>query len=88
MGRDRRKYPDADVFDIDRDNSDQLGFGRGPHFCLGAHLARLESRIALATLFDRFPQLRLACEPAEIPYAPQFMTNGPLCVPVQLRSVD
>ncbi|MEV6432756.1 cytochrome P450 [Nocardia sp. NPDC051463] len=87
VGRDPRKHSDADVFDINRDNSDQLAFGRGPHFCLGAHLARLESRIALATLFGRFPQLRLACDPAEITYAPQFMTNGPLCVPVQLRTL-
>lgn len=88
VGRDPQKHTDADVFDIDRDNSDQLAFGRGPHFCLGAHLARLESRIALATLFGRFPQLRLACDPAEIPYAPQFMTNGPLSVPVQLHTLD
>ncbi|WP_280468382.1 cytochrome P450 family protein [Nocardia cyriacigeorgica] len=88
VGRDPNKHPDADVFDIDRDNSDQLGFGRGPHFCLGAHLARLESRVALSTLYDRFPHLRLACDPAEIAYAPQFMTNGPLSVPVRLRSVD
>ncbi|BDU03955.1 cytochrome P450 [Nocardia cyriacigeorgica] len=88
VGRDPQKYPDADVFDLDRDHSDQLGFGRGPHFCLGAHLARLESRIALATLFGRFPDLRLACDPTEIPYAPQFMTNGPLCVPVQLQPAD
>ncbi|MFQ6329121.1 cytochrome P450 family protein [Nocardia sp. CWNU-33] len=88
VGRDPRKHTDADVFDIDRDHSDQLAFGRGPHFCLGAHLARLESRIALATLFGRFPQLRLACDPAEIPYAPQFMTNGPLSVPVQLQTLD
>ncbi|WP_063062030.1 cytochrome P450 family protein [Nocardia sienata] len=88
VGRDPRKYSNADVFDIDRDDIDQLGFGRGPHFCLGAHLARLESRIALATLFGRFPRMRLACDPAEVRYAPQFMTNGPLRVPVQLGSRD
>ncbi|MFC9893276.1 cytochrome P450 [Nocardia sp. NPDC127579] len=87
VGRDPRKHADPQVFDIARDHSDQLAFGRGPHFCLGAHLARLESHIALATLYRRFPELRLVCDPAEIPYAPQFMTNGPLCVPVHLRSL-
>ncbi|MEU4842057.1 cytochrome P450 family protein [Nocardia testacea] len=88
VGRDPRKYSNADVFDIDRDDIDQLGFGRGPHFCLGAHLARLESRTALATLFGRFPRMRLACDPEAVPYAPQFMTNGPLSVPVQLGARD
>ncbi|NUP26890.1 MAG: cytochrome P450 [Nocardia sp.] len=88
VGRDPQKYSNADTFDIDRDDIDQLGFGRGPHFCLGAHLARLESRIALATLFGRFPEMRLACDPAEIRYAPQFMSNGPLCVPVHLAPGD
>lgn len=39
--------PDADTFDLGRDTSASLSFGQGPHFCLGAHLARLEARIAL-----------------------------------------
>ena len=52
--RDSRTFADADRFDIDRDTSQQLAsFGGGPHFCLGAHLARLESRIALTELVGR-----------------------------------
>ncbi|MGO4617944.1 cytochrome P450 [Nocardia sp. 2YAB30] len=85
VGRDAEHYPDADTFDIDHDHRDQLAFGRGPHVCLGAPLARLELRIALSTLFSRFPQLSLACDPAQLPYPPQIMTSGPLCLPVHLE---
>jgi cytochrome P450 len=53
--RDERAYQDADRFDIDRPNHVALGFGYGVHFCLGAALARLESRIALEELAKRFP---------------------------------
>ncbi|WP_327101353.1 cytochrome P450 [Nocardia vinacea] len=84
VGRDPSHYPSADNFDIDHDHRDQLAFGRGPHFCLGAPLARLEGRTALSALFNRFPRLRLACDPAAIPYSPQFITCGPLALPVVL----
>lgn len=84
VGRDPERYPDAEVFDIDHDHRDQLAFGRGPHFCLGAPLARLEGRIALATLFEAYPRLTLACHPERIPYSPQIITCGPLSLPVYL----
>ncbi len=84
VGRDPEHYPNADVFDIDHDHRDQLAFGRGPHFCLGAPLARLESRIALSALFTRYPRLSLACDPGDVPFGPQFLTVGPLSVPVRL----
>ncbi len=45
--RDHEVFPDGDVYDLGRDTSASLSFGQGPHFCLGAHLARLEARIAL-----------------------------------------
>ncbi len=50
-GRDDRKYERPDVFDIKRNSRDHIGFGYGLHSCLGAPLARLESRIALEELF-------------------------------------
>jgi cytochrome P450 len=53
--RDERAYDDADRFDIDRPNHVALGLGHGVHFCLGASLARLESRIALEEFAKRFP---------------------------------
>jgi cytochrome P450 len=45
--RDERVFPDPDRYDLDRDNSKLMSFGRGPHHCLGAALARLEMKIAL-----------------------------------------
>ncbi|MFC8675382.1 cytochrome P450 [Streptomyces griseorubiginosus] len=58
--RDPAVFPDPDRFDVRRDNSRlQLAFAHGPHYCLAAHLARLETRIALRHLLDRLPALRL-----------------------------
>ncbi len=54
--RDDRKYADGDVFDIHRDVRSHLTFGYGPHFCLGAALARLEGRVALDEVLKRFPE--------------------------------
>ncbi|TWF94382.1 cytochrome P450 [Saccharopolyspora dendranthemae] len=68
--RDPRQFADPNVFDVTRDPNPQLGFGRGIHFCLGAPLARLEGKIALNLLLDRFPQLRT--DPDD---APRFMPS-------------
>jgi cytochrome P450 len=57
--RDPRVFPDPDKFLIERDQSAHLAFGGGMHFCLGAHLARLEAQIAIGTLLSRFPELAL-----------------------------
>ncbi|WP_018639068.1 cytochrome P450 [Parafrankia elaeagni] len=54
-GRDERAYPDADTYDIRRNFDSHVSFGRGPHFCLGAALARMEGRIALEEALRRFP---------------------------------
>ena len=53
--RDERAYDDPDRFDIDRPNHVALGLGHGVHYCLGASLARIESRIALEVFARRFP---------------------------------
>ncbi|WP_328369326.1 cytochrome P450 [Streptomyces sp. NBC_00457] len=58
--RDPEVFEDPDRFDLRRTNSRlQLAFAHGPHFCLGAHLARLETRVCLLTLLDRLPGLHL-----------------------------
>ncbi len=57
--RDEREYADADRFDIDRQLPVPLGFGHGIHFCLGASLARLESRVALEEFTRRFPHYQV-----------------------------
>jgi cytochrome P450 len=54
-GRDERKYPDPDRFDVRRTFDRQVSFGYGIHFCLGAALARLEGRVALEELLRRHP---------------------------------
>jgi cytochrome P450 len=63
--RDPRHFgPDADRLDITRANaSEHLAFGGGPHFCLGASLARMEAQVAIGELVRRFPALDLAAEP-------------------------
>ncbi len=55
-GRDDRKYPDGDRFDIHRHFDHHVSFGYGIHFCLGASLARLEGRIGLEETLKRFPE--------------------------------
>jgi cytochrome P450 len=54
--RDDRQFPDGDRFDIHREISHHLSFGYGIHFCLGAALARLEGRVAIDEVLNRFPE--------------------------------
>jgi cytochrome P450 len=60
-------------FDPDRENIRHLAFGKGPHFCLGAPLARLEAAVALSKVTARFPQAQMAGEPA---YKPNLTLRG------------
>ncbi|MEU1528844.1 cytochrome P450 family protein [Streptomyces fagopyri] len=65
--RDPERFESPDDFDVTRQGvqSNHLGFGTGPHYCLGAPLARMEMQIALTSLFDRFPRIDLAENPNE-----------------------
>ncbi|MFF0387756.1 cytochrome P450 [Kitasatospora sp. NPDC004615] len=71
------------LFDVTRAVKDHLAFGHGPHFCLGAPLARLEARTALHALFERFPRLALTpglhLEPVD-----SLISNGHRTLPVLL----
>jgi cytochrome P450 len=59
--RDGAVFEDADTFDVDRGNvKDHLGFGNGPHFCMGAPLARMEATVAFEQIFARMTNLRFA----------------------------
>jgi cytochrome P450 len=72
--RDPRAFPDADLLDVTRAGPAQLGFSHGPHFCLGASIARVETEVALSALFARFPDLALA---GDVPRAPDGGTWRP-----------
>lgn len=63
---DPRVFDNPGEFDIARSSNRHLGFGHGVHFCLGAHLARAETKIALANLIERFPELNLAVPTEEL----------------------
>lgn len=72
--RDPRRYLDPDAFDIHRANVSHLTFGRGVHYCLGANLARLEGRVALDELLNRFPEWDVDYESAQL--APTSTVRG------------
>ncbi len=72
--RDDRKYDDPETFDIHRDVTTHLSFGYGPHFCLGAALARLEARVALDEMLTRFPEWQVDLSDAVL--APTSTVRG------------
>ena len=72
--RDDRRYPDPDRFDIHRQIGQHLTFGYGIHFCLGAALARLEGRVALDELLNRFPEWEIDLSRAKL--APTSTVRG------------
>ncbi|MGW6913835.1 cytochrome P450 [Kitasatospora sp. NPDC054939] len=66
--RDETVFPDPDAFDITRSPNPHLGYGGGgPHYCLGAHLARQEMKVLYRELLTRLPELRSAGEPELVP---------------------
>ncbi|MCX4649135.1 cytochrome P450 [Streptomyces sp. NBC_01446] len=88
-GRDRSAHgADADRFDVTRASAARhLSLGHGPHYCLGAPLARLEATVALERLFARFPDLDLAAPDAELARKAGFVGNSVDRLPVRLRPV-
>ncbi|WP_217215276.1 cytochrome P450 [Streptomyces sp. AC550_RSS872] len=82
INRDESVYPDPDTLDWHRSARHHVGFGFGIHQCLGQNLARAEMEIALRTLFDRLPTLRLAVPAEEIPFKPGDTIQGMLELPV------
>src|SRR5262245_12151085 len=79
---DAQRFPDPDRFDIHRHPNDQLAFGHGVHFCLGAPLARLEGRIAVDMLLTRLADIQIA-PGTEIPFYENVF--GPRSLPLTVR---
>ncbi len=78
--RDERAYDDPDRFDITRTGPLGISFGHGIHYCIGAHLARLEGRIAFTELYRRWPDLDVDLDAVE--YVHMANVAGPSSVPV------
>lgn len=96
--RDESMYPDSERFRLDRENPpEHLGFGAGPHLCLGNHLTRMVGRVVLEEVTDRFPPgaLRLGpdfqwvCVDHMLEYGPEHLPVVlSLRDPVHHRAVD
>jgi hypothetical protein len=80
--RDEERYPDAGRFDITRTPARHFGFGAGVHACVGAAPARAQARIALLTLVERLPGLRLSPDGA-VPIRKSINIRGPLAMVTQ-----
>ncbi|MFD0857074.1 cytochrome P450, partial [Actinomadura adrarensis] len=83
--RDPARYPNPAALDLVRakPHHGHLAFGHGPHYCLGAALARAETHIALATLLRRFPCLQLDTSPQQLVWRPSRMMRGLQALPVR-----
>jgi cytochrome P450 len=64
--RDEAVFPEPDRFDVGRTPNAHLAFGHGPHFCIAAHLARVQMRAMFSAVLDRLGEVRLAGEPARL----------------------
>ncbi|MCJ1676713.1 cytochrome P450 [Streptomyces sp. APSN-46.1] len=82
INRDEAVFENPDALDWHRPTRHHLAFGFGIHQCLGQNLARAEMEIALGTLFERLPGLRLAAEPDRIPFKPGDTIQGMVELPV------
>ncbi len=80
--RDPAQFAHPDTLDVTRSDNKHLAFGLGIHYCLGAPLARLEGRIALPLLFDRFPHLRLAVPRQELRWRSGVLFRGLEALPL------
>jgi cytochrome P450 len=84
--RDPEGRPNADIVDLDRSQGGHhLAFGLGPHYCLGAPLARLALEVALTTLLRRCPDLALAVPPTTLPWTGTHVSRVLAALPVLTR---
>jgi cytochrome P450 len=81
-GRDERKYPDPDTYDIHRSIDRHVTLGYGAHYCLGAALARMEGRVALVEVLRRFPTWEV--DRSAVTYVATNTVRGPSSVPVRV----
>ena len=80
--QDPARFADPERFDRHRSPNPHVGFGHGPHHCIGAPLARIELPAALAALARRLPGLKPACDPEDVPWTGNPLDDGPAELPV------
>ncbi|WP_411144480.1 cytochrome P450 [Streptomyces sp. x-80] len=80
--RDPQMYERPDELDLERGTPNHMAFGYGTHHCLGSHLARMELQVAIGTLLNRFPDLRLAVPEDEIDWNTGSIWRYPTALPV------
>lgn len=85
---DPEKFPNPDVLDLTRKTEGHLGYGYGVHYCIGAPLARLEARIAIGALIERFPGLTLAVPRGELTWLPITFLRALIAVPVTVTPTE
>ncbi|MBB5803626.1 cytochrome P450 [Saccharothrix ecbatanensis] len=82
--RDERQFPRCpEKFDIDREKPAHLSFGFGIHYCSGAHLAKVITEVGVQRLFERFPDIRLAVDPAKVRYQMNILVRTIVDLPVE-----
>lgn len=84
--RDPDQFPAPDTLDLTRDPNRHVAFGFGAHYCVGAPLARLEGQIAIRTLFQREPGLRLAVAPEAVRWRKGMVLRGVTALPVTTQA--
>lgn len=82
--RDETVFPNADQLDIARTPNKHLAFGLGIHYCLGAPLARMEGKIALQRLVERFPNMQLAVKPDQVQWRTSMAVRGLKTLPIRV----
>ena len=85
--RDPERFPEPDRLDIERSDNRHVAFGWAAHFCFGAHLARLEGQIAIATLLRRLPSLELDSA-APLVWRDNLGLRGLTALPLRFRSEE
>jgi cholest-4-en-3-one 26-monooxygenase len=83
--RDAGVFDDADVFDIDRADNPHVAFGHGPHFCLGASLARLELRVLFERVLERMHDIELAVAPETLGRRSSSFVSGLESLPLRFQ---
>ncbi|MET9800225.1 cytochrome P450 [Streptomyces sp. NPDC006368] len=80
--RDPEVFADPETLDFDRNPNPHVAFGYGPHYCVGAMLARLESELLVDAMVDRFPGLRFAVPVEDLRFRRGALIRGPESLPV------